>query len=200
MNKPQPNPKKFETASGSAKRRKGNPKGKSRRSFFPAYLEDFCHLLHEGYSQREAGMTVGLAASAGRKLAQRPDVQQRLAEIEKEYGERIGEERAKAQVLREEFIDLQVMDMAVNGEGKGKHGRLSACRLAYQKLQLIDPPNAQTLLALSMTQQGGGGFVPPKLYEAQRFVKLQQQGQYMSDNLTLSLPAGPGKNGGADGC
>ena len=190
-------PEQSQKPTGGAGKSKGNPKGKSPRNFIPAYLEDFCHRLHEGYSQREAGMLVGLAPSAGRKLAQRPDVKQRLAEIEKEYGERLLEERAKAQVLREEFIDLQVMDMAVHGEGKGKRGRHAACRLAYQKLRLIDPPNAQTLLALSITEQSGATFARPKLYEAQRFVKLQQDGEYRSEHITLSLPAAI-KNGGAD--
>lgn len=155
---------------------KGSVKGRHRTVSFPKYLEDFCQYIFDGHTVRESAALIGRAPASGPYYFNLPDVKVRLAQIEKQYQDLRLEKRVEEATLREQFIDDQIMDMAVNGEGKKKRGRLRACDIGYRKLRLIDPPSAQTIIALNMTKGGvqGQTLNAPKLYEAQRFLKLKQ--------------------------
>lgn len=59
-----------------------------RTAVFPKYLEDFCHHIFEGHDTRESAALIGRSSSMGPYFFNRPDVKERLAEIEKEYKNR----------------------------------------------------------------------------------------------------------------
>lgn len=155
---------------------KGSVKGRTRSGKFPKYLEDFCHHIHAGKNIREAAVMVGRSATSGFYLFNRPDVQARLAELPKEYGIHLVEAKVEVEILCDDFLDEQLLDVVVNGEGKNKRGRLRGLELALRRKRLIDPPNAQTIVALNMTKMVGGNATlnAPKFYEANRFLKLKQ--------------------------
>lgn len=155
---------------------KGSVKGQRRSPVFPKHLEDFCQHVFDGHNSRESAALIGRSPASGPYYLNLPEVRARLLKIQKEYQAFRVERMVEDAALREQFIDDQIMDMAVNGEGKKKRGRLRACDIGYRKLRLIDPPSAQTIIALNMTKGGvqGQTLNAPKLYEAQRFLKLKQ--------------------------
>lgn len=140
--------------------------------FVPKHLEHFCWAIYGGASPRQAAVEIGRKASSGFWLRHHPAVEHRLKEIQKEYQKKGFEKHLEEVVLTERFVDEHCIDVIANGEDGTGVGRNKAIELAYKKLRFIDPPNAQTILALQMNQTNGAN-TTPKLYEARRFLKLR---------------------------
>lgn len=183
-----------------SRKRKGNPKPKppTRRGrlkktdppaksiplveFLPKHLEHFCWAIYAGKPAREAAVEIGRKSNSGFYLRHHPAVQKRLKEIEKEY-QGIKLEAEGGEILNDRFVDENMVDIIANGEDGEGTGRVKAVELVWKRKRYIDLPDAKTLIALNM-QSGLNS--APKLFIADRFNKLHEQGAYKSEHLMLA--------------
>jgi len=125
----------------------GNPghgHGRGGRKFLPKYLEEFCQHIFNGYGPKQAAVLVKKSAHSAYMFMHEPMVIARLAEIRQEYHALVKEEhrleikKAKAQAaISLEFVDEQLLDVIVNGQGKSKIRRVDAIEIALKRLGLI---------------------------------------------------------------
>lgn len=104
--------------------------------------EDFCQHYFDTNCILEAALEVGISRTQGYVWFRKRSIQDRIEEISQQYKDIAGRARVRKAVeedlVKEGFVDFQLMQMAKKGEGKGKRGRLRACFLLYQKLGLVE--------------------------------------------------------------
>lgn len=104
--------------------------------------EDFCQHYFDTNCILEAALEVGISRTQGYVWFRKRPIQDRIEQISQQYKDLAGRARVRKAVeedlVKEGFVDFQLMQMAKKGEGKGKHGRLRACFLLYQKLGLVE--------------------------------------------------------------
>lgn len=110
-------------------------------SGWTAKKEEFAQAIFAGVSKAAAAIAAGYSPITAYYLAARPDVQQRLKQIEAEYGQKRTERTMDHAAEMIEHTDFQLMQIVAKGEGKP--GRIRAGRTIYERFGLIEGPGAR---------------------------------------------------------